>query len=150
MAAPTPPCEPAPPAGLRPGPPAAAAAAKLNHKPGIPPLGHCTLRLGYGCRLTPSGCASGDRELEALEDRICAAVGCAEEASEYFHVVRYAAGSSEQCEGSLLHTPHFLQVHGIQLLCVPPLPPHTHTTYCMSMASSCYMRARRYPPPDLP
>ena len=58
---------------------------------------------GYGARRpsirTGSSCwiaARGDEILEALEDRICGVVGCREEATEFFHVVRYRAGTHEQ------------------------------------------------------
>lgn len=55
-------------------------------------LARPSIRTGSSCWLA----ARGDPLLEALEDRICAAVGCAEEATEFFHVVRYKAGSTEQ------------------------------------------------------
>lgn len=51
-----------------------------------------TVRNGSSCWLA----AGGDEVLEALEDRICDAVGCGEEATEFFHVVRYRAGTQEQ------------------------------------------------------
>lgn len=40
--------------------------------------------------------ARGDKVLEDLEDRICDVLGCCEEATEFFHVVRYRAGTQEQ------------------------------------------------------
>lgn len=55
-------------------------------------LARPSIRTGAACWLA----ARGDPLLEALEDRICAVVGCAEEATEFFHVVRYKAGSTEQ------------------------------------------------------
>lgn len=58
---------------------------------------------GYGARRpsvrTCSSCwlaSRGDKILESLEDRICDALGCVEEATEFFHVVCYRAGSQEQ------------------------------------------------------
>lgn len=50
------------------------------------------MRTGAACWVAAGGCGV----LEALEDRICAQVDCAEETTEYFHVVCYTAGSGEQ------------------------------------------------------
>lgn len=51
-----------------------------------------SIRSGSSCWLA----ARGDQILEALEDRICDVLGCCEEATEFFHVVRYRAGTQEQ------------------------------------------------------
>ena len=50
------------------------------------------VRTGSSCWLA----ARGDAVLERLEDRICGVVGCREEATEFFQVVRYRAGTKEQ------------------------------------------------------